>query len=161
MSMFRLKLYDFVNKPQVVRTMEHKALEFVNEMNDQQKLIALFLRKLVYVNKVLVLNINNYTNQINEIKVAHHSVVNFLRTLLNKYYVLSAQLVENLEDTFKCMSDMELLKNNLVQRFMLITAKPIEMRYLITNNSHYQNYAIRLLMLMQKFRNIYEERVKI
>lgn len=152
---FRIKFYEFVNKPKVVKDLERNCLELVNILNEKQKSLALFVQKLSFVNDVFVLGINNYTLELNTIKIAHHSASKYLRALLNKYYVTSIQMVDAIEDMFKCMSTIEEYKNKLVQYFSLHTDKPIEIRFHLMQNKSYQNELIKLLMLIQRLQNLY------
>ena len=160
MSLFRLKFYDFVTKPESVKSLERNALELVTILNQKQKAVAMFVKKLAFVNNILVQGINNYSVQMNTIKIGHHSAVRYLRILLNRYYVNSVQIVDTLEDLFRCMSEVEDYKNRIIQYYMLHTAKPLELRYYLMINPEYRNVLMRLLILMQRFKGLYLAKTK-
>lgn len=160
MSLFRLKFYDFVTKPESVKALEKNALELVTILNEKQKTLAMFVKKLAFVNNVLVQGVNNYSVQMNTIKIGHHSAVRYLRILLNRYYVNSVQIVDTLEDLFRCMSEVEDYKNRIIQYYMLHTTKPLELRYHLMINPEYRNVLMRLLILMQRFKGLYYNKTK-
>jgi hypothetical protein len=160
MSLFRLKFYDFVTKPDSVKNLEKNALELVSILNQKQKALAMFVKKLSFVNNVLVQGVNNYSLQMNNIKIGHHAAVRYLRILLNRYYVNSVQIIDTLEDMFRCMSEVEDYKNRIIQYYMLHTNKPLELRYHLMMNPEYRNVLMRLLILMQRFKGLYLEKTK-
>jgi hypothetical protein len=160
MSLFRLKFFEFVNKPKSVQNLERSFLELVNALNDKQKILSLFISKLVFTNDVYVLNINNYTKQINSIKIGHHSCCKYLKHLLNQYYIRSSEIVDTIEDILKTISKLDMMKNKLIKYYMLYDSKPTVLRYHLMNNPTYQGELIRLLMLIQRFNNLYFVKTK-
>lgn len=160
MSLFRLKLYEFVTKPDTVKNLEKNALELVSILDNKQKVLAMFVKKLSFVNNVLVQGVNNYSMQMNTIKIGHHAAVRYLRILLNRYYINSVQIVDTLEDIFKCMSEVEDYKNRIMQYYMLHTNKPLELRYHLMTNPDYRNVLMRLLILMQRFKALYLDKTR-
>ena len=160
MSLFRLKVYEFVTKPSSVQNLEKNALQLVAILNEKQKALAMFVKKLSFVNNVLVQGVNNYSVQMNTIKIGHHAAVRYLRILLNRYYINSVQIIDTLEDMFRCMSEVEDYKNRIMQYYMLHTNKPLELKYHLMTNPQYRNVLMRLLILMQRFKALYLDKTK-
>ena len=156
---FSLKFYEFVNKPKVVKTLEHNCLELVKILNEKQKALALFVQKLTFINDIYILGLNNYTLELNTIKIGHHTALKYLKALLNRYHVTSVQMVDAIEEMFKSMSTIEQYKNRIIQHYALHTAKPIELRYHLMQNKVYQNELIKMLMMIQRITNLYYKKV--
>lgn len=156
---FRVKFYEFVNKPKAVKTLEHNCLELVKILNEKQKALALFVQKLTFINDIYILGLNNYTLELNTIKIGHHTALKYLRALLNRYHTTSVQMVDAIEEMFKSMSTIEQYKNRIIQHYSLHTAKPIELRFHLMKNKTYQNELIKMLMMVQRMTNLYYKKV--
>ena len=120
MALFRAKFFDYVSKSDSVKRFENTALSFVGELNEQQKALTLLYKKMKFLNDMHVQSINNYTNQINLIKSAHHAVCGYLPFLFNRHLVTSSQYVDVFEETFECMSEIEQFRNSLTELFVLL-----------------------------------------
>ena len=146
---------DIIKKPHSLINIEKASIDFTSSINYQYRILVMLYNKLKYINDYYIQNINNYSDQINYIKSANYSVIKYLKQLINKQYVLLAELTNKIHSTFDILGKINQLKNTIATTSTIYNKMPLNTRFDIMSNRQYKYHVMELLIEFKQFITVY------
>lgn len=157
-KLFLERYADYVNKTPLIKNLEESIFQYINLYNKIQQLHALYFKNLKMVDEAFVQSLDNYKDDIQELKTAHGKLVILIKSELLSYYTLTHQLTDVLREIYSCVTELSKQKHRFLEQSILSTKQKIEIMFHLVNNVDYKKLVTKLLMNLSRFDKLAEKR---
>lgn len=157
-KVFVERYINYANKTPLTRNLEESIFQYINLYNKIQQLHALYFKNLKMVDEAFVQSLDNYKDDIYELKVAHAKLVGKVQRELLSYYTLTHQLTNVLREIYTTINSLSQLKHQFLEQSVLSTKQKIEIMFHLVNNANYKKLVAQLLINLSQFDKLSEKR---
>lgn len=157
-KVFVERYMNYVNKTPLTKNLEESIFQYINLYNKIQQLHALYFKNLKMVDEGFVQSLDNYKEDIHELKVAHSRLVGVIQSELLNYYTLTHQLTDVLREIYTTVNSLTQIKHQFLEQSILSTQQKIEIMFHLVNNPDYKKLSAQLLISLSRFDKLSEKR---